>query len=114
MTGIKNVNRGEIRSQIDSICNHSWSGGVSNLLPVIEQVTYLLFIKRLDELHTAPSTCRSGQRDLGGRKMSQGLTLPNAADFCPNVESLAPGSSELGGSDMIATKIKPVVDLIVG
>ena len=55
----------------------------------------------------------SGQPDLGGRKMSQGLTLPNAANFCPNVESLAPGSSELGGSDVIATEIKQVVDLIV-
>ena len=29
-----------------------WSGGVSNPLTVIEQLTYLLFIKRLDELHT--------------------------------------------------------------
>jgi hypothetical protein len=46
--------------------------------------------------------------------MSQDLTLPNAADFCPDVESLAPGSSELGGSDMIPTDIKQGVDLIVG
>jgi len=44
---------GEIRSQIDSIWNDFWSGGVSNPLSVIEQLTYLLFIKRLDELHTA-------------------------------------------------------------
>lgn len=43
---------GEIRSQIDSIWNDFWSGGVSNPLSVIEQITYLLFIKRLDELHT--------------------------------------------------------------
>src|SRR5215471_13092863 len=45
--------------------------------------------------------------------MSQGLTLPNAADFCPEVEALAPGSSVLGGSGMIAREIKQVVDLIV-
>jgi type I restriction enzyme M protein len=32
--------------------NAFWSGGVSNPLAVIEQVTYLLFIKRLDDLHT--------------------------------------------------------------
>ena len=44
---------GEIRSQIDSIWNDFWSGGVSNPLSVIEQITYLLFIKRLDELQTA-------------------------------------------------------------
>lgn len=43
---------GEIRSQIDSIWNDFWSGGVSNPLSVIEQLTYLLFIKRLDEIQT--------------------------------------------------------------
>jgi type I restriction enzyme M protein len=43
---------GEIRRQIDSIWDDFWSGGVSNPLSVIEQITYLLFIKRLDELQT--------------------------------------------------------------
>src|SRR5882757_6989927 len=43
---------GEIRRQIDDIWNDFWSGGVSNPLSVIEQITYLLFIKRLDELQT--------------------------------------------------------------
>ncbi|MCR9129621.1 MAG: type I restriction-modification system subunit M [Alphaproteobacteria bacterium] len=43
---------GEIKGQIDQIWNAFWSGGVSNPLSVIEQITYLLFIKRLDELHT--------------------------------------------------------------
>lgn len=43
---------GEIRNQIDSIWNDFWSGGLSNPLAVMEQITYLLFIKRLDELHT--------------------------------------------------------------
>lgn len=41
---------GEIRNQVDSIWNDFWAGGVSNPLSVIEQITYLLFIKRLDEL----------------------------------------------------------------
>ena len=43
---------GELRSKVDSIWDTMWSGGVSNPLSVIEQLTYLLFIKRLDELHT--------------------------------------------------------------
>ena len=43
---------GEIRSQIDRIWDAFWSGGISNPLEVIEQITYLLFIRRLDELHT--------------------------------------------------------------
>jgi type I restriction enzyme M protein len=41
---------GELRSQIDRIWNDFWSGGISNPLEVIEQLTYLLFIKRLDDL----------------------------------------------------------------
>lgn len=43
---------GTIRSQIDQIWNAFWSGGVSNPLAVIEQLTFLLFIKQLDEIHT--------------------------------------------------------------
>ena len=43
---------GQIRNQVDAIWNAFWSGGVSNPLSVIEQITYLLFIKRLDDLHT--------------------------------------------------------------
>lgn len=43
---------GEMKQQIDSIWNDFWSGGLSNPLAVMEQITYLLFIKRLDELHT--------------------------------------------------------------
>jgi type I restriction enzyme M protein len=41
---------GGIRSQIDSIWNDFWAGGLSNPLQVIEQITYLIFIKRLDEM----------------------------------------------------------------
>jgi len=43
---------GELKSKVDRIWDTMWSGGISNLLSVIEQLTYLLFIKRLDELHT--------------------------------------------------------------
>jgi len=43
---------GEIRSQIDRIWDAFWSGGISNPIEVIEQITYLLFLKRLDDLHT--------------------------------------------------------------
>ncbi len=43
---------GEIRNQIDALWNTFWTGGISNPLEVIEQITYLLFIKRLDDLHT--------------------------------------------------------------
>ena len=43
---------GELKSKIDRIWDTMWSGGISNPLSVIEQLTYVLFIKRLDELQT--------------------------------------------------------------
>jgi type I restriction enzyme M protein len=43
---------GELKAQIDKIWDAFWSGGISNPLEIIEQLTYLLFVKRLDELQT--------------------------------------------------------------
>jgi type I restriction enzyme M protein len=44
---------GEFHSQINQIWNAFWSGGISNPLEIIEQTTYLLFLRRLDDFHTA-------------------------------------------------------------
>ncbi|WP_426689829.1 N-6 DNA methylase [Rhodanobacter ginsengiterrae] len=41
---------GELRSRIDAIWNAFWSGGIANPIEVIEQITYLLFLRRLDDL----------------------------------------------------------------
>ena len=40
------------RSLIDRIWTYFWEGGVTNPLTVIEQITYLLFVKGLDEIET--------------------------------------------------------------
>ncbi|MCH4198880.1 MAG: type I restriction-modification system subunit M [Clostridium tyrobutyricum] len=42
-----------IKSKIDKLWNNFWSGGISNPLTVIEQISYLLFIKRLDDIDNA-------------------------------------------------------------
>lgn len=42
---------GELKAKVDRLWDAFWSGGISNPLEVIEQITYLLFIKRLDDLH---------------------------------------------------------------
>ncbi|MFH1670391.1 MAG: class I SAM-dependent DNA methyltransferase [Patescibacteria group bacterium] len=39
-----------LRSKVDRLWDKFWSGGISNPLTAIEQITYLLFMKRLDEL----------------------------------------------------------------
>lgn len=44
---------GELKSKIDRLWDAFWSGGISNPLEVIEQITYLMFIRRLDQLQQA-------------------------------------------------------------
>jgi HsdM N-terminal domain len=44
---------GELKSKVDKLWTTFWSNGVSNPLSVIEQISYLLFIKRLDDLELA-------------------------------------------------------------
>lgn len=41
---------GKIHNQIDQVWAMFWTGGVANPISVIEQISYLLFIRRLDEL----------------------------------------------------------------
>jgi type I restriction enzyme M protein len=43
---------GELKSRIDKVWEQFWTGGLSNPITVIEQMTYLLFIRRLDDIHT--------------------------------------------------------------
>jgi len=40
---------GEIRNKVDKIWTDIWAGGITNPLTVIEQLTYLMFIRSLDE-----------------------------------------------------------------
>lgn len=43
---------GELRNKVDKIWETFWTGGITNPLDVIEQFTYLLFIKQLDDVET--------------------------------------------------------------
>ena len=43
---------GELRSKVDAVWNAFWSGGISNPIEVIEQITYLLFLRGLDQAQT--------------------------------------------------------------
>ena len=40
---------GSLKNQVDRVWDTFWSGGISNPMDVIEQFTYLLFIRQLDE-----------------------------------------------------------------
>ncbi|MCA1675232.1 MAG: type I restriction-modification system subunit M, partial [Actinobacteria bacterium] len=57
---------GELRSKIDRVWDAFWSGGISNPLEVIEQITYLLFTRRLDDLQNLAK--RQARYGGGSRK----------------------------------------------
>ncbi|MBQ1279938.1 MAG: SAM-dependent DNA methyltransferase [Bacteroidales bacterium] len=40
---------GEIKSRIDTIWDTFWTGGITNTITILEQMTYLFFIKMLDD-----------------------------------------------------------------
>jgi type I restriction enzyme M protein len=58
---------GKIRSQIDQVWEMFWTGGVANPISVIEQISFLLFIRRLDEL----------QKTAERKSQATGLPLEN-------------------------------------
>lgn len=66
---------GELRSQIDAIWNAFWTGGISNPLEVMEQITYLLFLRRLDDLHTLEEN-----KSLRLGKPMERRSFPDGAD----------------------------------
>lgn len=46
------LNNATIKALIDKLWNNFWSGGISNPLTAIEQITYLIFMKRLDDVES--------------------------------------------------------------
>ena len=50
----------KLKSQVDQLWNKLWSGGLSNPLDAIEQLSYLIFLKRLDDRENAAE--RQAQR----------------------------------------------------
>lgn len=43
---------GEVKNKIDNIWNTFWTGGITNSITVLEQMTYLFFMKMLDDAQT--------------------------------------------------------------
>ncbi len=63
---------GEIKNRIDRIWEIFWTGGITNPLEVIEQFTYLLFIKQLDDFETIAEerseAAAAGRRGIFNKK----------------------------------------------
>ena len=83
---------GELKSKIDSVWNDFWSGGISNPLEVMEQLTYLLFIKGLDE----KQTLAENKAHRTGKPIEDPI-FPDG-DFTPEGMAASRPYSELGWS----------------
>jgi type I restriction enzyme M protein len=111
---------GAIKSQIDQVWNAFWTGGISNPLEVIEQITYLLFLRRLDDLQTLAENKatrtgkpierpvfpkgkdgigKSGGRSYQDLRWSRFKNLPPAEMYAVVAEHAFPFLRRLGGDD---------------
>ncbi len=59
-------NNSTLKSLIDKLWQNFWEGGIANPLTAIEQITYLIFMKRLDDLEAK----RERDADFTGEKYS--------------------------------------------
>lgn len=94
-----------LRSQIDNLWDKLWTGGLSNPLDAIEQLSYLLFMKRLDDAENAREQAarRRGvkyqsvfsDRQLRWSEWTQ-RTAEDAVKFVK--ETVFPALKEMGGS----------------
>ena len=77
---------GELKNEIDSLWETFWTGGITNPLSVVEQMTYLMFIHDLDEV------------DNRRAKEAAMLDLPYT--------SLFDAAVEISGQTMAGTQLK--------
>jgi type I restriction enzyme M protein len=109
------------RSKIDSLWDGFWAGGISNPLTVIEQISYLLFIRRLDdrEILRELRANRSGQpftsifprQEYRWRELKH-ITDPEAL-YKTIFEGVFPFIKTLGNGDSVFTQtMKDAVFLI--
>ena len=85
---------GDLKSKIDQIWNAFWSGGIANPIEVIEQITYLLFLRGLDadqtreenkatRLKTSPVRIYPDGLDAKGRSFED-LRWSRFKDYAPS------------------------------
>jgi type I restriction enzyme M protein len=100
---------GDLKSKIDRVWDAFWSGGIANPLEVIEQITYLLFLRRLDELQTLAENKASRTKQPLERVIFDGPTDPrrwknfkqadSASMFTTVSEQVLPWLRALGGEE---------------
>ena len=69
---------GKIKSQVDAIWMNFWTGGITNSIDVLEQMTYLFFMKMLDDAQLAQEAKAAmmgmGDIEIPGAVFKRGLS----------------------------------------
>jgi len=73
----------KLRSQVDALWDKFWTGGLSNPLDAIEQFSYLLFLKRLDDRENAAEK----QAKRKGTKYQPKIPKEMRWDFWKNMKA---------------------------
>lgn len=79
-------NNSALKNKIQQLWDKFWSGGISNPLTAIEQITYLLFMRRLDDLDKK----REGDAEWSGEtyhSIFEGIWIPPEFRDRENAES---------------------------
>jgi len=97
---------GEIRNKIDKIWTDMWAGGITNPLTVIEQLTYLMFIRTLDEKETENELYEHDIKDMDMQGDLYEYMLGKLATAGQNGQFRTPKHIR----DMMVRLIKPAPD----
>lgn len=106
-------NNPDLQSAIKRLWDKFWSGGISNPLTAIEQITYLLFMKRLDELDQKRQADAEWTNDKYTSKFA-GTWIPPEYRNQPNAEQFAIDKSELRWSSFKRKHAEEMLQLVQG
>ena len=83
----------KLQALIRALWNRFWSGGISNPLSAIEQITYLLFMKQIDDLDLKREQDAEFTGDTYASRFSGNYFLPNDRSRIEEMEKPRPGES---------------------
>ena len=72
---------GELRYKVDSIWDTIWTGGITSPITVLEQITYLLFMKLLDDNQLNSNVDGSPEENLSSVKRAVDAFVGDAEQF---------------------------------
>ncbi len=72
---------GELRYKVDSIWDTIWTGGITSPITVLEQITYLMFMKLLDDNQLNSNVDGSPEENLSSVKRAVDAFVGDAEQF---------------------------------